>query len=191
MARPHQLKPRQSCRRTRVEPVPAFGAPRRRRRPSHAARSLRGQGKGALGREADAAPASGRPHLHGDVGVFYIGLGDTFDGDKVTAYPPGSVIVLPGDTWHFHWAKSGEYVTQVSAMVRGPRDRSSTTTREIRIAGTRLWKHWLSSPNLAFHPRDARPSESIAARSVACSNGLLRKAKRSSASNRRRTSLSP
>ena len=34
----------------------------------------------------------------------------------MTAYPPGSVIVLPGDTWHFHWAKSGEYVTQVSAI---------------------------------------------------------------------------
>jgi hypothetical protein len=34
----------------------------------------------------------------------------------VTAYPPGSVIVLPGDTWHFHWAKSGEYVTQVNAI---------------------------------------------------------------------------
>ena len=31
-------------------------------------------------------------------GVFYIGLGDKFDGDRVKAYPPGSVIVLPGDT---------------------------------------------------------------------------------------------
>ncbi len=49
-------------------------------------------------------------------GVFYIGLGKTFDGDRATAYPPGSVIVLPGETWHFHWAKSGEYVTQVSAI---------------------------------------------------------------------------
>jgi hypothetical protein len=49
-------------------------------------------------------------------GVFYIGLGQTFDGDKVKAYPPGSVIVLPGETWHFHWAKSGEYVTQVTAI---------------------------------------------------------------------------
>jgi quercetin dioxygenase-like cupin family protein len=48
--------------------------------------------------------------------VFYIGLGDQFDGDKVKAYPPGSVIVLPDDTWHFHWAKSGEYVTQVTAI---------------------------------------------------------------------------
>ncbi len=49
-------------------------------------------------------------------GVFYIGLGDCFDGDKVEAYPPGSVIVLPGDTSHFHSAKSGEYVTQVTAI---------------------------------------------------------------------------
>jgi hypothetical protein len=45
-------------------------------------------------------------------GVFYIGVGDRFDGDKVQAYPPGSVIVLPGNTWHFHWA----YVTQVTAI---------------------------------------------------------------------------
>src|SRR5262245_2485599 len=49
-------------------------------------------------------------------GVFYIGVGDRFDGDKVKAYPPGSVIVLPGNTWHFHWAKSGEYITQVTAI---------------------------------------------------------------------------
>jgi len=63
------------------------------------------------------------PHRHPEdriytvmSGVFYIGLGDKFDGDKVKAYPPGSVIVLPGDTPHFHWAKSGEYVTQVSAV---------------------------------------------------------------------------
>ncbi len=63
------------------------------------------------------------PHRHPEdriytvmSGVFYIGLGEAFDGDKVTAYPPGSVIVLPGDTWHFHYAKSGEYVTQVTAL---------------------------------------------------------------------------
>jgi hypothetical protein len=49
-------------------------------------------------------------------GVFYIGLGEQFDGDAVKAYPPGSVVVLPGYTWHFHWAKSGEYVTQVTAI---------------------------------------------------------------------------
>jgi quercetin dioxygenase-like cupin family protein len=63
------------------------------------------------------------PHRHPEdriytvmSGVFYIGRGDQFDGDKVNAYPPGTVIVLPGDTWHFHWAKSGEYVTQVTAI---------------------------------------------------------------------------
>ena len=48
--------------------------------------------------------------------VFYIGLGDRFDGDKVKAYPPGSVIILPSDTPHFHRAKSGEYVTHVTAF---------------------------------------------------------------------------
>src|SRR5580700_1010598 len=63
------------------------------------------------------------PHRHREdrvytviSGVFYIGLGDQFDPDKLQAYPPGSVIVLPGDTFHFHWAKSGEYVTQVTAI---------------------------------------------------------------------------
>jgi quercetin dioxygenase-like cupin family protein len=63
------------------------------------------------------------PHRHPEdrvytvmSGVFYIGLGDRFDGDELQAYPPGSVIVLPGDTPHFHWAKSGEYVTQVTAI---------------------------------------------------------------------------
>lgn len=63
------------------------------------------------------------PHKHPEdrvytviSGVFYIGLGEQFDGDKVHAYPPGSVIVLPGGTFHYHWAKSGEYITQVSAV---------------------------------------------------------------------------
>jgi hypothetical protein len=63
------------------------------------------------------------PHRHPEdrldtvmSGVFYIGIGDRFDGDKVQAFPPGSVIVLPGHTPHFQWAKSGEYVTQVSAI---------------------------------------------------------------------------
>ena len=63
------------------------------------------------------------PHRHPEdriytvmSGVFYIGLGEEFDADKLKAYPPGSVIVLPGDTAHFHWAKSGEYVTQVTAI---------------------------------------------------------------------------
>jgi quercetin dioxygenase-like cupin family protein len=63
------------------------------------------------------------PHRHQEdrvytvmSGVFYIGLGEQFDETGLEAYPPGSVIVLPGDTPHFHWAKSGEYVTQVLAI---------------------------------------------------------------------------
>ena len=63
------------------------------------------------------------PHKHPEdriytvmSGVFYIGLGEQFDGDKVKAYPPGCLVVLPGDTPHFHWAKSGDYITQVTAI---------------------------------------------------------------------------
>lgn len=63
------------------------------------------------------------PHKHPEdrvytviSGVFYIGLGDEFDAAKLEAYPPGAVIILPGNTAHFHWAKSGEYITQVTAM---------------------------------------------------------------------------
>jgi hypothetical protein len=63
------------------------------------------------------------PHVHPEdrvytviSGVFYIGLGEEFDADTLRAYPPGSVIVLPGGTAHFDWARSGEYVTQVTAV---------------------------------------------------------------------------
>jgi len=63
------------------------------------------------------------PHTHPEdriytviSGVFYIGLGEHFDSEKLKAYPPGAVVVLPGSTPHFHWARSGEYVTQVSAI---------------------------------------------------------------------------
>ena len=63
------------------------------------------------------------PHRHPEdriytviSGVFYIGLGDRFDPSLLQAYPPGSLIVLPGHTSHFHWAKSGEYVAQVTAI---------------------------------------------------------------------------
>ena len=63
------------------------------------------------------------PHRHPEdrvytvmSGVFYVGLGETFDPDGLDAYPPGSRVVLPGNTPHFHWAKSGDYVTQVTAI---------------------------------------------------------------------------
>ncbi len=108
-----------------------------------------------VGRPSDAGPYVVRvkvpdgvklmPHRHPEdriytviSGVFYIGLGEQFDADKLAAYPPGSVIVLPGNTSHFHWAKSGEYVTQVSAIgplgleyvsaKDDPRNGSSATT---------------------------------------------------------------
>jgi quercetin dioxygenase-like cupin family protein len=63
------------------------------------------------------------PHRHSEdrvytviSGVFYIGVGDKFDVDQLEAYPPGAVIVLPSNTSHFHWAKSGEYIAQVTAI---------------------------------------------------------------------------
>lgn len=63
------------------------------------------------------------PHKHTEdrvytviSGTFYIGLGEKFDAEKLEAYPPSSVIILPGDTPHFHWAKAGEYITQVTAI---------------------------------------------------------------------------
>jgi quercetin dioxygenase-like cupin family protein len=86
-----------------------------------------------VGRPSEAAPYVVRvrvpsgvklmPHRHHEdrvytviSGVFYIGVGEQFDGGKLEAYPPGAVIVLPGGTPHFHSAKSGEYVTQVTAI---------------------------------------------------------------------------
>src|SRR5579875_257652 len=63
------------------------------------------------------------PHVHPEdrvytviSGVFYIGYGSTFDPTKLVAYGPGSVVVLPANTPHFHWARSGTYVTQVSGV---------------------------------------------------------------------------
>jgi quercetin dioxygenase-like cupin family protein len=63
------------------------------------------------------------PHRHPEdrvytviSGVFYIGLGEQFDANQLRAFPPGSVIVLPGNTFHFHWARSGEYVSQVTGI---------------------------------------------------------------------------
>jgi hypothetical protein len=63
------------------------------------------------------------PHRHPEdrvytviSGVFYVGLGEMFDENKLTAHAPGSVLILPGGQPHFHWAKSGEYITQVNAI---------------------------------------------------------------------------
>ncbi|CDZ39029.1 Cupin domain-containing protein [Neorhizobium galegae bv. officinalis] len=63
------------------------------------------------------------PHRHPEdrlytviSGVFYIGRGYVSDEDKLEAFAPGTLIVLPGGQAHFHWAKSGDYVTQVIAI---------------------------------------------------------------------------
>jgi putative intracellular protease/amidase/quercetin dioxygenase-like cupin family protein len=73
------------------------------------------------------------PHKHPEdriytviSGIFYIGLGDQFDAEKLVAYPPGAVIILPGNTSHFHWAKSGDYISQVTAI--GPLSTHPTFT---------------------------------------------------------------
>ena len=62
------------------------------------------------------------PHKHPEdriytvlSGIFFIGLGEEFDETKLVAHPPGSVVVLPGNQPHFHWARSGDYVTEVNA----------------------------------------------------------------------------
>jgi quercetin dioxygenase-like cupin family protein len=63
------------------------------------------------------------PHRHHEdrvytvvSGVFYIGRGEEFDEAEVQAYAPGAVIVRPAGTAHFDWAKSGEYVTQMTMI---------------------------------------------------------------------------
>ena len=89
------------------------------------------------------------PHKHPEdriytvmSGVFYIGLGETFDESLLTAYAPGSLIVLPGGQAHFHWARSGDYITQVTALgplglayvdqANDPRDEASGQDRSPR-----------------------------------------------------------
>ena len=63
------------------------------------------------------------PHRHHEdrvytviSGVFYIGLGEEIRRSEAAGVRAGAVVVLPSGTAHFHWAKSGEYVTQVTAI---------------------------------------------------------------------------
>lgn len=56
------------------------------------------QGQAAWWGQADAARAPGGSRLTVVSGVFYIGLRERFDSEKLESYPPGSVIVLPGGT---------------------------------------------------------------------------------------------
>jgi len=63
------------------------------------------------------------PHKHPEdrvytvsSGIFYVGVDDQFDTERLHAHPPGAVIILPRNTPHFHWAKSGENITQVAPI---------------------------------------------------------------------------
>jgi hypothetical protein len=108
------------------------------------------RGRDGGGRRARDNRATGS----GGSGVFYIGVGEQFDDDKLEAHPPGAVVVLPGGTPHFHWAKSGEYVTQVTAIgplelkYLDPEDdlRNAWLSRSCRCAGL------FAFPALGFDP---------------------------------------
>src|SRR5262249_52329512 len=67
-------------------------------------------------RPNQALTSSRRPDPHVVAGAFYRCCGERFERNKVGAFPTGSLIVLPANTSHFLWAKSGEYATQVSAI---------------------------------------------------------------------------
>jgi hypothetical protein len=96
--------------------VPTFGPSGCDRRSTLGGRPVHDQGPSATWRKADAAPTPGGSCLYSDLWRFLHRSGRRIDPDKLDAYPPGSVIVLPGNTSHFHWAKSREYVTQVTAI---------------------------------------------------------------------------
>lgn len=60
------------------------------------------------------------PHTHPDErvytvlsGTWYIGLGERFDSTAQTAVPAGGVYVLPAGVPHYHWAATGESVSQI------------------------------------------------------------------------------
>lgn len=79
-------------------------------------------------RHTESDPGTGPPRVHQP--------DEEFDESKLTAHAPGTVLVLPSGQAHFHWAKSGEYITQVSAIgplglayidpANDPRSRSGT-----------------------------------------------------------------
>ena len=63
------------------------------------------------------------PHTHPDErvytvisGTFTIGFGEKFDPARLKSFAPGSVFVVPANTSHFHWARSGETVVQISGL---------------------------------------------------------------------------
>lgn len=62
------------------------------------------------------------PHTHPEDriytilrGTWYIGLGEAFDSTRLERYSAGSVYVVRAGTAHFHLARDGETVFQITA----------------------------------------------------------------------------
>jgi quercetin dioxygenase-like cupin family protein len=62
------------------------------------------------------------PHTHPEDriytilrGAWYIGLGETFDSARLERHPAGSVYVVRAGVVHFHLARDGETVFQITA----------------------------------------------------------------------------
>ena len=63
------------------------------------------------------------PHRHSEdriytviSGVFYIGVGDEFGQRQTEGLSTRCGNRIAPNTSHFHWAKSGEYISQVTAI---------------------------------------------------------------------------
>jgi quercetin dioxygenase-like cupin family protein len=78
-------------------------------------------------------------------GIFYIGLGVTFDERRLVGYGVGSVIAMPGGQAHFHRAMAGEYIVQVSAI--GPLGLEEATSADCSRRG------WVR-PDASLHWRE-------------------------------------
>jgi len=65
-----------------------------------------------------------QPHWHPDEartvvvlsGTFYFGAGDTWDENKLKAYPAGTFYSEPPKSPHYTWAKDGEVVIQLTGI---------------------------------------------------------------------------
>jgi quercetin dioxygenase-like cupin family protein len=62
------------------------------------------------------------PHTHPEDRIYtilrgdwYVGLGETFDSTRLERYPAGSVYVMRAGIAHFHLARDGETVFQITA----------------------------------------------------------------------------
>jgi quercetin dioxygenase-like cupin family protein len=63
------------------------------------------------------------PHTHPEdriytvlSGTWFIGLGTTFDASQLKGFPAGAVYFLPANTPHFHWAREGATIVQITGV---------------------------------------------------------------------------